>query len=84
MKIKLRNFQRLISGIESELELVRQHRDTLQSQLSRMEQAENMAAGDAASNAGTLAPSSMAGGPGSSHMMVHEEVDKKTSIGESF
>lgn len=43
-----------------------------------MEQAENVGAGDAASNAGTLPPSSMAGGPGSSRMMTHDEVDKKT------
>ena len=84
MNAKLKNFQRLISGTVVELELVRQHRDTLQSQLSRMEQAEHLAGGDAASNAGTLPPSSMAGGPGSSRMMTHEEAEKKTSLGECF
>ena len=80
MNAKLKNFQRLISGTVVELELVRQHRDSLQNQLSRMEQAEHLAGGDAASNP----PSSMAGGPGSSRMMTHEEVEKKTSLGEFF
>ena len=82
MNAKLKNFQRLISGTVVELELVRQHRESLQSELSRMEQAENMVAGDAASNAGTLPPSSMAGGPGSSRMMIHDEAEKKTNTGK--
>ncbi|XP_076812117.1 uncharacterized protein LOC143459041 [Clavelina lepadiformis] len=84
MNSKLKNFQRLISGAVVELELVRQHRDSLQSQLTQMEQAENLAAGDAASNAGTLPPSSMAGGPGSSRMMTRDDTDKKTSIGSQI
>nr|XP_002121447.1 uncharacterized protein LOC100177030 [Ciona intestinalis] len=84
MTARLRNFQRLISGSVVELELVRQHRDSLQSQLSQMEQAENMAAGDAGSNAGTLPPSSMAGGPGSSRMMTHDQIGKKTSTESQF
>ena len=82
MNAKLKNFQRLISGTVVELELVRQHRDSLQNQLSRMEQAEHVAGGDAASNAGTLPPSSMAGGPGSSRMMIHDDVEKKTNLGK--
>lgn len=81
MSSKLKNFQRLISSAVIELELVRQHRDALQSQLSQMEQAENLAPGDTASNAGTLPPSSMAGGPGSSRMMTHDDTGKKTSTG---
>lgn len=83
MSARQNNFQRLISGMVVELELIRQHREALQSELSQLEQVEMGARAvadgdqDPESTAGTIPPSSMAGGrPGSSRMMLFDDGKK--------
>nr|XP_039262951.1 uncharacterized protein LOC120338989 [Styela clava] len=92
MTARKQNFQRLVSGMVVELELIRAHREALQSELTQLEQVEMgaraVADGDGSVGGGTIVPSSMAGRPGSSRMMLFDDNkkngrDSQLSLGES-